>query len=260
MFAEVIVDIVHDDLARSFTYTVPDGMTLQIGQRVEVPFGYRSKEGVVIALTETCGKDLDPARIKPVTATLEDYAAILPQLLELAKSMAARSHCPLAETLRLMLPAEMRGGRVHVKTETVARSLVPEAELEQVRLKLGRSRRKKLLLELLSDGKPHTISELKVLVKDPTQPLREMTEAGYVVMEQRELLRVPEDWARPAKTEDPPLTPGQEEVLQVLTPALRKGSGSFLLHGVTGSGKTEVYIRLVRQALAMGKSAMILVP
>ena len=59
---------------------------------------------------------------------------------------------------------------------------------------------------------------------------------------------------------DPPLTPGQEEALSVMLPDLRSGQGKYLLHGVTGSGKTEVFIRLVRQTLVQGKSAMILVP
>ena len=94
MLAQVIVDIVHENVAHTFTYRVPEGMPLSVGQRVEVPFGPRKKEGVVVALTERC--DLPPERLRDVIAPLEDYPAILPCLLTLARRMADSAHCPLA--------------------------------------------------------------------------------------------------------------------------------------------------------------------
>ena len=121
MLAQVIVDIVHENVAHTFTYTVPPGMKVSLGQRVEVPFGPRSKEGIIVSFSEV--SDLPPERLRPIRRTLEDYPAVLPHLLELAEWMAETAHCPLAETLRLMLPAEMRGGRVQVKTQPTARSL-----------------------------------------------------------------------------------------------------------------------------------------
>ena len=122
MLAQVIVDIVHENVAHTFTYTVPPGMKVSLGQRVEVPFGPRSKEGIIVSFSEV--SDLPSERLRPIRRTLEDYPAVLPHLLELAEWMAENAHCPLAETLRLMLPAEMRGGRVQVKTQPTARSLV----------------------------------------------------------------------------------------------------------------------------------------
>ena len=126
MYAQVIVDIVHERVARTFSYAVPEGMTLSPGQRVSVPFGRRAVEGVVLALAETC--DLPPEKVRPVTAALEDYPAILPPLIDLAREMAEETHAPLAETLRLMLPAQMRGGRVHVKKEMTAELRVSPEE------------------------------------------------------------------------------------------------------------------------------------
>ena len=115
MLAQVIVDIVHENVARTFSYRIPDGMALSLGQRVEVPFARMIKEGVVVGFTEDC--DVPPEKLRDVRAPLEDYPAVLPPLLALARHMAQDSHCPLAETLRLMLPAEMRGGRVQVKQQ-----------------------------------------------------------------------------------------------------------------------------------------------
>lgn len=96
MYAQVIVDIVHENVAHTFTYRVPEGMTLSVGQRVEVPFGYRSMEGIVLELNETYQGDYPEEKLKSVSAPLEDYPAVLPALLDLAREMAKTAHCPLA--------------------------------------------------------------------------------------------------------------------------------------------------------------------
>ena len=257
MLAQVIVDIVHENVAHTFTYRVPEGMPLSVGQRVEVPFGPRKKEGVVVALTERC--DLPPERLKDIIAPLEDYPAILPCLLTLARRMAENAHCPLAETLRLMLPAEMRGGRVQVKQQPVARLAIPPEQVEDAIAAQGRSQKRRALLNLLRDGAPHPVGEMKLVVREPLEPLRQLAAAGLVELWQQEVLRRP-GGGMSAPVPDPELTPSQREALEIILPELEQGTGRFLLHGVTGSGKTEVFIRLVRRALGMGKSAMILVP
>ena len=114
MYCRVIVDIVHENVAKPFTYLIPESMELCAGQRVAVPFGRREKEGVVVEITDE--SDVPAEKLREVIRPLEDYAAIPPELMALAEEMAVKAHCPLAETLRLMLPAQMRGGRVHVKT------------------------------------------------------------------------------------------------------------------------------------------------
>ena len=257
MLAQVIVDIVHENVAHTFTYRVPEGMALSEGQRVEVPFGPRKKEGVVVALTERC--DLPPERLKDVVAPLEDYPAILPCLLTLARRMAENAHCPLAETLRLMLPAEMRGGRVQVKQQPVARLAIPPEQVEEAIAAQGRSQKRRALLNLLRDGAPHPVGEMKLVVREPLESLRQLAAAGLVELWQQEVLRRP-GGGMSAPVPNPELTPSQREALEIILPELEQGTGRFLLHGVTGSGKTEVFIRLVRRALGMGKSAMILVP
>ena len=258
MLAQVIVDIVHENVAHVFSYSIPEGMSLQAGQRVAVPFGARRREGIVTGFSETA--DVPPEKLRSILEPLEDYPAVLPALLKLAVQMADEVHCPLAETLRLMLPAEMRGGRVRIQTQQTARVLVTGPALEQAIAEEKRSPRRRTLLQLLRDGGFHPVPELKLLVKDPLEPLRQLEQKGLVELKTEEILRAPAGSAFAGKTEDPPLTPLQKEAISEILPGLETGNGKFLLHGVTGSGKTEVFIRLVRKALEMGKTAIILVP
>ncbi len=257
MYAEIIVDIASEEVDRVFTYRAPDTLNIQPGMRVRVPFGPREKEGFVIRLKETA--DYDESKIKPILAALENYPALLPELMALAWEIRDRCHCPLCEALRLMLPAEMRGGRVKVKTREMARLKIPPERIEEAIAAHKRSKKKQMLIRLLSDGEPHPVDELKEMVSNLREPLNDLAERELVELFEEEALRAPY-YGRVDAPPDPQLTPEQEEALSELLPALRGKSKPFLLQGVTGSGKTEVYIRLVRQALKMGKGAIILVP
>ena len=173
MYAEIIIDIASEQIDRVFTYRVPEDMRLAPGMRVRVPFGPREKEGFVIRLKETA--DYDERRIRPVTAPLEDYPALLPPLMALAEEIRARTHCPLCEALRLMLPAQMRGGRVRVKTEACAQLRIAPDQVDEAIAKQRRAKKRCLLLTLLSDGQPHTLEELRAMVRGVREPL------GYLV-------------------------------------------------------------------------------
>ena len=258
MYCQVIVDIVHENVAHTFTYAVPEGMNLQPGQRVAVPFGPREKEGCVISLSEET--DFDPARVRPVLRPLEDYPAILPPLMELAREMAETSHCPLAETLRLMMPAEMRGGRIKAKTVEMAELCVPKEQAAQVLEAEKRSRKRREILRMLTERSPRSTEEIGEEIRDPREALKSLAEAGLIRLSREEKMRTPGHGFSGGGEGWHDLTPEQQEVLEEILPELNAGRGRFLLHGVTGSGKTEVFLNAVRRTLEMGKSAIILVP
>ncbi len=258
MYCRVIVDIVHENVAKPFTYRIPEGMTLAAGQRVSVPFGRMEKEGVITEITSEC--DIPPEKLRDVIRPLEDFAAIPPELMALAAEMSAKSHCPPAETLRLMLPAQMRGGRVRVKTERRARLAIPDEEAKALILKERKGVKRARLLEMLMGGKKVSVRFLAENINDPGEALRKLERDGIVVLTEEEILRTPTEFY--AENQDPEyeLTNDQQEVLEEILPKLRDGGGQFLLHGVTGSGKTEVFMHAVRETLRIGKSAIILVP
>ena len=259
MVAQVIVDVVHTNVARPFSYVVPEGTEVSVGARVSVPLGRRRVDGIVVELLENPPDGLPPEKLRPIGAMLDDCPALLPPLLDLARELSAQAHCPLAETLRLMLPAAMRTGRVKRKKELYAR-LADGVDGETAAQAQRRAPKRATLLRLLAGGELRAVKELEPLVNQPREALHALEKAGLVVLEEREVFRAPEGEADAAHTQPPEWTPDQREALDTMLPALRRGEGAFLLHGVTGSGKTEVYLAMVAETLKAGKGAIILVP
>lgn len=257
MIAQVVVDVVHENVAKPFSYLIPPDMPVVVGMRVSVPLGRRQVDGVVVEITDAC--DVPPERLKPIARTLDGYAAVLPPLMALAQEVAAENHCPLAETLRLMLPAAMRTGRVQAKLEPMAQ-LCEGTDALAAAVAQARAPKRATLLRMLADGKPHPVSELATLVAAPQEALRKLAEASLVRLTTRETFRLPYGDMPSGASAAPEPTAEQRAALQIMLPALEAGTGSFLLHGVTGSGKTEVYLALAKRALEMGKAAIILVP
>jgi len=261
MYCQVIVDIAHEDVDRVFTYRVPEGMTLCPGMRVHVPFGRQKKiEGVVVDLTADC--DLPPERVRDVSDTMEDYPAILPALLELAKEIKKTSFCTLAQALRLMIPAQMRGERIAEKTREYAVLAVDPAVRAQVLVSQSRAPKRAAIFKLLmeSESGECACEEIRQKISDYRPALNALVKMGFARLEKREQLRSPYGAMERLAASDPELTAQQQEVLGTLLPAVEAGKGSFLLYGVTGSGKTEVFIRAVRHAAQLGKTAIVLVP
>ncbi len=114
MYAQVIVDLSAEALDRVFSYIVPKGMDVVPGQLVRVPFGPRTREGFVVGLSEAC--EVSAEKLKPLIGPVRQEPVVLPDLMALAEWMHVRYLCNLVDALRLMLPAEMRGSRVHEKT------------------------------------------------------------------------------------------------------------------------------------------------
>lgn len=250
-YAQVIVDLSADALDRIFTYSIPEGMQLCPGQQVRVPFGPRKIEGFVVGISSTC--DLPEEKLRPVLGAVQAEPVVLPELMALAKWMHGRYLCNLVDALRLMIPSQMRAGRVHARTRRFARLKWDEGQMEQFAREHPRSIRQLELLRRLTQGDQET-AHLNA------QALRALAEKGAVEIYAREVRRKPLSFQAAQDAPEFELTPGQRHAVQSITAAMDAGGGRFLLNGVTGSGKTEVYIRCIRHALEQNRGAIVLVP
>lgn len=256
MFAKVIVDIAHGAVDRAFTYRVPDALRLSPGHHVSLPFGQGNKttEGFVLSLMEK--SDLEEGvRCKDILSILEPYPVLSEEQIALAYWMKDTYNCLLIDALRLMIPSQLRGGRVHEKKERVV-CLCEEADVEGF-LSHSRSALQKEVVSLLQKaGQPMAVKDITAMIPRGNTVIAPLIQKGLITEDSFTVFRRPGYGT--LSGERPELTEEQEAAL-VGFRAMAPGRIA-LLRGVTGSGKTEVYLRLIEECLSRGEGAIVLVP
>ena len=248
MVASVIVDISTSEIDRIFEYLVPSGMQVRKGDRVLVPFGNKTIEGFCIDLKDSPDTSRE---LKEIIDRLDPYSAITEEQLELAKFMRARYYIRHVDCLRLFIPSKLRGGRVReLKRQYVC--LAQDRPYEQL-LEEAVTPARRAVVERLKEG-GEFLSRLTSEVS--ASCVNTLIKHGILIKTDREIMRSPLGY-EPQKSALPSLRPAQQAALETILSMQRKVA---LLYGVTGSGKTEVYMRCIAKALQEGKTAIMLVP
>jgi len=256
-YARVLIDRTG---AREFDYAIPAELegAVSVGTRVRVPMRQRVLTGTVLSLPET------PAvpNPRPIAGVVGTRPLLDPVLLRLGEWIARYYCCPVEAALRAILPETVRKGQSGFKQQWFAaiRRLPEPPELDRLRKKAPRQAA--ALDHLAKAGAPVAAATLAEQCTVTLTTLRALQRVGWIVLTQENVDRDP--WADeeflPAAPHE--LNPEQAAALAATLAAVEHPANSkpLLLHGVTGSGKTEIYLQAIEHALGLGKTAIVLVP
>ncbi|MGN1104308.1 MAG: primosomal protein N' [Candidatus Coproplasma sp.] len=243
MYAKVIVDIAHSQVDRVFEYSCPDETTA--GCRVKVPFGGRIIEGFVIGVSDT--PSFAAQKIKPITSLYDELPALVPECFALMESIALRYRVPKAASLRLFLPSEMRLGKVNEVYQKYIRLC---GDISQI----GKGAKKQAeAARILTEGDADYTALCNTCGRAAVNAL---VEKGIAEIYKVKRNRTPMT-GEGAPFEKRVLTPAQTSALEYIEKSDKRVQ---LIHGVTGSGKTEIYLNIIADQLKRGKTAIFLVP
>ena len=258
-FVEVALPL---PLFQNFTYAVEDGLAnpVVVGSRVVVPLRNKREVGICVGVS-----DVSPLKRKPkaVLESPDAEPAISPSLLELCKWMADYYIVPLGVTLRTALPAALTGAEdPHPtrKTQRIVRLGVGIPSLLQRDKVFARSPQQRAVFEMIESlGNRTTVEQLTSQLEFSSSVLKSLEKRGFVVIEEEEVERDPFSARGGISATRLKPTPAQQHAIDSMA-AAEKGD-VFLLHGITGSGKTLVYIELLRRIVdERGQTAIVLVP
>ena len=259
MLVKVAIDLALD---RLFTYEVPEALQkkLAVGQLLSVPFGHREARGFAMELPHGGGSFQDgDYKLKPVTAVVDETPFFSPKLLELVRKVADYTASPIEAVLKTALPAAVLKKNARAKEQLYVECSTVRSENCSIAEKELTARQKWIIeqVERLGGG---WLQQLCRELRTTPASLRLLAEKGLVGITARQKRRDPLANRRILPTKPLPLNEEQQKALTAIGQSKNPGNRTILLFGVTGSGKTEVYLQAIAAELAAGRGAIVMVP
>ena len=259
MVAEVIIDTSVKTLNKTFDYEIPTDLDIKVGSRVFVPFGNQKilAEGIVVNI-----KEASEFKIKPIAGLQEEQIA--DDYLELAKFMAHRYFCNIADCLRLMLPPGRTNKNVdnrikEKKINCISLSKTREEIEDAIESGVIKSQKQIDVLEFLLDNNNSSMQDIELFTDATAAVVTALQKKGFIDKVPTKVERNPFIHKVDKQTSNLELTDEQQAAFDEISSNLNTAN-EYLVFGVTGSGKTEIYLQLIGKTLAKGKSSIMLVP
>jgi len=260
-YARVIVNISHENLDKFYEYEIPKEWeeTIQVGSQVLIPFGAGNKliKGFVLGITE--GSQFDPAKIKPLKEVLQDGMVLESQFIQLAAWIRNRYGATMNDALRAVLPVKRK------MKEKEVRYLHLQASMERMERFRAECERKKykarlLLAETLMDCPEIEIGDAIKNYGVSREAIKAFEQMGILSISSERTYRNPVE-TRVCEERKVTLTESQKNIVEDIWKEYEDGvRNTYLVHGVTGSGKTEVYMELMERVVREGKQVIFLIP
>ncbi len=244
MFASVLVQYGVKVLDKTFTYKIPDGMIISIGNKVRIPFANKIIQGIVINITNDNYQDA-----KEIISVVNPEISLNKELIELGKYMKDITFSTLIKCYQTMLPTSLKVNKTN-SLDKYDEYLVINRNLDEINEYINNNKRYKAQIEILDSIKKIG----RVNKKEVSTSYKKLLEKDLIRIEKERVYRLNTD---NNKKRDYELTCEQLNVVNEIN--LDKNI-NYLLYGVTGSGKTVVYIDLIKKVIKSGKCAIMLVP